>query len=441
MMQNGVERAAHRETIGYHDAFMAAASQCFALTLRRGLLLAVILGGCRERPLQAPTIDWQSATVEKAALLLVDNQGAASLVCLPGQRAPRPMLAGTALRRILDVAWKDGLLLVGSMLSPEIPGSDEIVLLAPHAEARRFGQGVLGARFSPDGGALAYQVQKSTPLSATSFVLDLTTGKLTELPGLADPRWEADGQHLRATLLRVEAPDSAPRSLRARWDLPSASTGLLGPGSAQIPAPKGTAVAWSADPRGPNAHDSCIVRLGRPGGAQLPHKVQGEFCAGVADDRGVRWSPDGQWLAFPHPGPVPGGRDPSKSFLDVVAIAGGRSPALMTLHTRVGPAASEIATTPASVWIDWSPVQRFLAIQDGAGDLRLYDFEAQGIAALGQGGRPQWSPGGSYLMITAGNNADALPHVLVLSGVSSKRIDFGPASDARWIPAQACDGA
>lgn len=418
----------------------AGFSNSLALSVRRGLVLALLLSGCRDRPLHAPPIDWQATTVEKAALLLVDAQGAARLVCLPGQAAPRPLFAGIALSRVLDVAWKNGLLLAGLAPSGDTPGADELVLLAAHTDLRRFGQGAQSARLSPNGGALAYQVQKPDVPSPTSFVLHLATGKLTELAGFADPRWEADGQHVRGTHLRKETQDGPLRSLRARWELSSESTSLLGPGSAQIPAPQGVAVAWSPEPWGPNTRSSCVVRLGPPGGVQVPHNVQGEFCAGVADDRGVRWSADGQWLAFAHPGPVPGGRDPSKAFLDVVAIAGGRSPALMALHKRVGPAASEIAVAPATVWIDWSPVQRFLAIQDGAGELRIYDFEAQGIATLGKGEKPQWSPGGAYLLISAVDTAGTAPHVLVLSGVSSARIDLGPARDARWLPPQACDG-
>lgn len=406
----------------------------FPFTLRRWLVLAVILGGCRERPLQV--IDWQAGTAERAALLLLDAQGAVSLRCLPGPSSPRPLLAGAAVREILDAGWKAGLLLAGSANE-----TDELIVLAGSAQPRRLGHAARSARFSPDGGALAYHVQKADTPYATSFVLNLRTDKSTELAGFADPRWEADGQHLRGTLLRNDAQTGLPKSLRARWDLPSESTALLGPGSAQIPAPRGAAVAWSPDPWGPSPGSSCIVRLGPPGAGQVPHKVQGEFCLGVADDRGVRWSPDGQWLAFPHPGPVPGGRDPKQSFLDVVAIAGGRSPALMSLHTRVGPAASVIAVAPAAVWLDWSPVQRFLALQDGAGDLYLYDFEAQGITRLGKGERPRFSPGGAYLVITAGNTADALPHVLVLSGTSAAaRMDLGPARDARWLPAAACDG-
>lgn len=416
----------------------AGPCKSLASKLARWLVLAAVLAGCRDRPHQAPAIDWQVATVETAALLLQDGQGAVWQVCLPGSPSPRPLPAGTPVRRIMDVAWKDGLRMAASA-----PDADETFLLAPPAEPRRLGQDVRDARFSPNGDALAYQVQEAGATFArpTSFVLDLVSGRLTELAGLADPRWEADSEHLRATLLREDAQDGPMRSLRARWDRQSESTALLGPGSAQIPAPTGEAVAWSPDQRGPNTRSACVVRLGQPGGVQVPHNVQGEFCLGLADDRGVRWSDDGQWLAFPHPGPVPGGHDPSKSFLDVVTLAGGRTRELMTLHNQVGPAASELAVAPASVWFDWSPQHRFLAVQDGVGDLRVYDFQAHGIAALGKGDRPRWSPGGAYLLISASSAEGAEPHIFVLSGAApSARMDLGPATDARWLPVAACDG-
>jgi dipeptidyl aminopeptidase/acylaminoacyl peptidase len=320
----------------------------------------------------------------------------------------------------------------------EAPGSTQLVLFQAQAQPRKLGVGVRSARFSPDGSALAYQQDSAE--APNTIVLELTSGKTMEIAGLADPRWEADGAHIRGTLLQ-KAADGSVRWLRARWDRQSEATALVGPGSAQIPAPKGTAVAWSPDQPSENPSSSCIVRLGPPGAVQVPHKVQGAFCKGAADDRSVRWSPDGQWLAFAHPGPVPGAEDPSKSFLDVVAIAGGRSQTLTSLHHRMGPAASEIAVAPNPVWLDWSPSQRFLAITDGAGDLRVYDFEIQGIAALGKADRPQWSPNGSYLLIL-GPGEDGAPRAFVLKGAtSSARIDLGPARDVRWIPAQVCDGS
>jgi hypothetical protein len=155
---------------------------------------------------------------------------------------------------------------------------------------------------------------------------------------------------------------------------------------------------------------------------------------GMADDRSVRWSPDGQWLAFPHPGPVPGQEQPGGFFVDVVGVDGGRYPALSALHARTRPQQLAIVTGPGSVWFDWSPSGRLLALQDGANDLRAYDFEAYGTAFLGKGQRPMWSPGGAYLLIQIAGE------VFVLTGSAPEaRIALGLVRDAHWLPAQACE--
>ena len=95
---------------------------------------------------------------------------------------------------------------------------------------------------------------------------------------------------------------------------------------------------------------------------------------------------------------------------------------------------------------------RFLAMNDGASELRVYDFEAPGIAFLGQGQKPMWSPGGGYLLVlsagqgtTTGvapteNAKDIETEAFVLPSVApAARIDLGSVRDARWLPAQACD--
>jgi hypothetical protein len=105
------------------------------------------------------------------------------------------------------------------------------------------------------------------------------------------------------------------------------------------------------------------------------------------------------------------------------------------------------------VWFDWSPSGRFLAMSDGASALRVYDFEAPGIAFLGQGQQPMWSPGGGYLLVlsvgqgpaTTGvapteNAKDVETEAFVLPSVApAARIALGSVRDARWLPAQACD--
>jgi hypothetical protein len=173
----------------------------------------------------------------------------------------------------------------------------------------------------------------------------------------------------------------------------------------------------------------------------VPHSIVGPFCMGRADDRGVRWSPDGKWLAFPRA--APGSRDtkPEGFIIDVVSVEGGRLPALSALYGRVKADQLGIAAAPGSVWFDWSPSGRFLAMHDGASDLRVYDFEAHGIAFLGKGRRPLWSPGGAYLFIEAPLRQDAeVAEAFVLSGVApTARLEIGRVRDARWLPAQACD--
>jgi len=264
----------------------------------------------------------------KPGNILVTTDGTAKLVCLPGHAHDHQLSLGVALSRILDVGWKGGLLVAGwaaDSTNSDQSSGEELVLFAPNGGPRRLSKGVRTARFSSDGAALAYEVAEprnssAGSASATSYVLDLDTGKVTALGALADPLWEADGKHLRATRLRTGSDDGAQwSSLRVRWERESGIITMDGPGSAQIPAPVGEIVAWSEDQRGVPVPGYCTVRLGR---GMVKHLVVGRFCMGIADDRSVRWSPDGRWLAFPHPGPMPG--DPGGEFIDVVGIEGGR---------------------------------------------------------------------------------------------------------------------
>jgi hypothetical protein len=269
-------------------------------------------------------------------------------------------------------------------------------------------------------------------------VLELASGKVTDLGPLLDPRWGAEGKFLYATRMRLPAKDGAGgpghwRSLRIRWERATSSVTVDGPGSAQIPAPRGDGVAWSERQRGAPPADVCAVVLRREGGVR--HSVVGSFCAGNADDRAVRWSDDGRWLAFAHPGPVPGRRDRAGFFVDVVGIEGGRYPALTALHARTLPDRLAIATAPDPVWFDWSPSGRFLVVQDGGDAVRVYDFQGLGTVDLGPGREPRWSPGGGTLLLLAGSPA----HALALGGAGpTDRTDLGPAQAARWLPPEAC---
>lgn len=436
----------------------------------RSVALAVMLvsGACRGRPLAAPAAAWQPGATEQAALLVLDGDGKSKLVCLPGPQQPRPLFPELAPeqpapRQILDVGWRRGAMAAVRTAEGSAPAGstdDELVLLTTNTEPRRLAKAGRAARFSPDGAALAYQTAQRDDGGRleppTSYVLDLATERLTRLDGFADPRWEAEGRYLRGTYLRSEPqpgqPPSAPRWtwLRARWDRQSGASQVVGPGSAQIPAPIGAAVAWSEGSRNDSGvaprQGPCSVFLRPLGGVR--HSVVGDFCSGVADDRGVRWSPDGQLLAFAHPQLMPGQRAPGTVVVDVVGIAGGRYRALSDLDAKVGPAALPIATGSGSVWFDWAPSQRFLAVQDGENALRVYDFQSASIASLGKGTNPTWSPGGAYLLILAqgraahGQAADGAhpaKNAVLLSGLPpAAPVDLGPARDARWLPAKAC---
>lgn len=389
-----------------------------------------------------PAVDWKSelgTRAEVAALLVLDPDGTASLVCFPSRRQVRQPFFAVPLSRFLDVRWKDGPMVAGWSSV-----SGELVLLSSHGEPRAVAKGVRTARFSPDGSALAYEVsEKAGAVPATSYVLELATGKVTELGPLADPLWEADSKHLRATRLPTadEERAAAPgpwTSLRVRWNRESSTVETYGRGSAQIPAPTGTSVAWSADPWTTVAPSHCVVLLGRSG--MVPHSIVGPFCMGYADDRGVRWSPDGKWLAFPRAAPGARATKPETFIVDVVSVEGGRFPALSALDGRVKAEQLSLATAPGSVWFDWSPSGRFLAMHDGASNLRVYDFVAQAIAFLGKGQRPLWSPGGAYLFIVEASSQDAeVAGASVLFGAApTARIEIGRVRDARWLPAQSC---
>jgi hypothetical protein len=410
------------------------------------LALAVALGACRDRTPPPAAVDWKAAPgarAEAAALLLLDKDGMANVECLPGRRQAQKLFPGVALGRILDVHWQGGPMVAGVTLAAGDvnPGaSDELVLLLPSSRPRRLAKGVRTARFSPDGGALAYEVVppgNDGAAPATSYVLALDADKVTELGPLADPLWEADGKHLRATRLRTASDERRGwaahwPSVRVRWNRISGATTMDGPGASQIPAPAGEAVAWSQAQPGKTAPSQCTVYLSRLGGVM--HSIVGKSCMGIADDREARWSPDGRHLAFPHPGRLPGQQQTGGFIVDVVGIEGGRYPALTALHARARPEQLAIATAPGSVWFDWSPSGRFLALHDGASDLRVYDLEAHGVASLGKGEKPMWSPGGGYLLVQAAGHAIALPGV-----AAAAKLDLGPARDARWLPAQACD--
>ena len=460
--------------LGRHEPSRGALAMNVGLRFRAGcaLLLVLLFGACRARTPARPVIDWQRGAggqAETAALLSVDQGGTARLLCLPGRTGERPLWGGVALARILDAGWNQGPVVAAwaSAAGAAQTSSDrELVLLAPRGEPRRLAKGVQSARFSPDASALAYEIIASpgdAPNAApiTTYVMELSTAKVTEVGPLESPRWEADGKHLRATRRLAagadrEGFDGRSRPLRARWSRESGSITTVGPGTSQIPAPAGSAVAWAAHIRTGVPASPCIVYLTPRGG--VPHTVVGRFCMDVADERAVRWSADGRWLAFAHPGIVPGRSERGGFFVDVVGVEGGRYPALSALHARSRPEELAIAVAPQEVWFDWSPSGRFLALQDGALHVRVYDFEAHGTADLGKGQKPMWSPGGAYLLVLAAaraagadrdpssqhawaGEATAAQAFVLRGSAPGARMSLGFARDIRWLPAQACDAS
>lgn len=415
------------------------------------LLLAIVVGACRAKAPATPVVDWAApvgAPAERAALLIVDEGGDVVRLCLPGQEQRR-LFSGTSLAKLFDVAWRQEPLVAAATRAtsdtPRTTAFGSLVLLARATGPRPIAKDVRGARFSPDSRTLAYEVGAQPGASrtaATTYVLDVPTGTVRELGPLVDPLWEPDGKYLRATRLRTPAEEKSGVpwiSLRVRWERESGVATVHGRGSAQVPAPVGDGLAWTEDQRGTDGPGHCAVFLKRRGG--VPHSIVGAFCRGVADDRSARWSSDGRWLAFAHPGPIPGGRGTRGFFVDVVGMEGGRAPLLSELQARATAEQLVIATAPQEPWFDWSPSGRFLAFHDGAADLRVYDFEAAGIARLGKGQRPTWSAGGGYILVFSATNSGQsdLAEGFVLPGVSTKtRISLGRVRDARWLPAQAC---
>lgn len=401
-------------------------------------VLAALLGACRGRAVSVPAVDWKPAphgTAEVAALLLLDSSGTAQIVCLP-ERRPLPIpLSEVPLRRILDAGWRQGSVIAASTEHPAPDSGEDLLLLVPETAPRPLAPDVRRARLSPDATALAYETGQPNARGPRTHVLEIATDQVSVLDGMTDALWEADGEHLRATEVHDDDPaePSHSKSLRVRWDRKSGATTPEGPGSAQLPAPIGSAVAWTEQQRGAPAPDRCAVFLTPRGGVK--HAVVGRFCAGIADDRGLRWSPDGRWLAFAHP--EPGAQPQGRAFVDVVSADGGRYPSLPKLAATVAPDRQPSAQGTA-MWFDWSPSGRLLAFNDGTGDVRVYDFETRASASLGKARSPTWSPGGQYLLVASPPEATE-PEAFVVSGTdASEKTSLGAIRDARWLPAQAC---
>ena len=396
------------------------------------------------------------ASSETAAVLLVDAQGVARIVCLPTRSQQDDIFPRTPVSKVLDAVSVQGKLLVAATVGPaegtfKHPG-EKLLLLSSGVGPRTLSEGVRFAQFSPRGDALLFESTTRQHVGGgimgsvrMSQVLDLTNGNLQTLGEYSDPRWESDGDHVRATGLHKKLVDLRPHmtarwlSTRIRWDRTTRSVTTLGPGNAQIPAPHGTAMVWSNATELSPFSDRCPLSLAE--GGQPDHPTLGRFCQGGIDDRAIRWSPDGHWVAFsslPESTPNLPGLD-AQVFLDVLAPSGEHHPAISALTSQ-----QSSQPTAEFPWIDWSPSQRQLVVQGGDETIELYDLGSQTLSSLGQGRFPTWSPRGQYVLaLTTSKKQDgeATLDAFALSGPSfTTRTPLGKVRDARWINSAACAG-
>jgi WD40-like Beta Propeller Repeat len=414
------------------------------------------------QPMPAPSA--MATPGETAALMAIDAVGATMITCLPSRKVQADVFRGTPLLEILDTTTANGKPLVAALAAPmrgrSRAAEGRLVLLAPGAPPRSIAEGIHVARFSPQGDALLVESRARKHVGggalgtlSSSRVVDLGNGQGADIGDYADPRWEADGQHVRATRLLAKLKDRRTHVtgqwslVRVRWARATGAVVVLGPGGAQLPAPRGTAATWSDEPLRSPLLDRCHLSLGH--GPVHQHPATGPVCQGIVDDRAMRWSPDGHWLAFASYPSSPGnprGTD-LPAFFNIVASSGEPHPAMALLKPIAEPTHGTRARR-ANVgypWLDWSPSQRHLVAQDSDERLWLYDLVTAGVTPLGDGRRPTWSPQGEYLLVRApaanrqgaATTADAF--VLPQGSVAGK-IVFGAVKDIRWISPFVCAG-
>jgi hypothetical protein len=355
---------------------------------------------------------------------------------------------------IADVGHRGEVLQIAAFEPSE---TGKLVLLRTGHGPRLLGDGVVFARFSQDANRLLFESRKHahvgggvmTVISETR-VYDIATDEVILLDGLAQPRWEADGRHVRATRLRSQITERAGRigvrwlSARVRVDVSTRTESVLGTGDAQLPAPVGREVAWSSSPERPAlpaslSGDRCRLSVGND--APREHAVEGPFCLGVAEERSVRWSGDGQWLAFAsfEPDARSAGSSGSPAFLQIVSSRGQPHPAVEAFKRRK-PQEFD-GSFPGFPWIDWAPSNRSLVVEDARGTVTIYELEKHALASVGPGTAPTWSPGGGYLLLLTDENAGQSPSreaFIVGSQSPHERTSLGRVRDARWFVRDSC---
>jgi len=407
--------------------------------------------------------------VRTTALLLTDSKGGMRIQCLHGgARRPISTPAKALVESIFDASrLKDGLYIAANVeRRAGAPGT--LALLGPTGGWRRLDSGVRWAQFSADANSLAFEATALKhvgggvmALESATKLIDLSSGALTTIGELSDPRWTVDGETILATRLDRQV-DEAPRGFhvhakvsRIRWDRRSSRISVLGQGDAQIPSPHPDAVAWRdsaqrlplpAFPEG----DRCALTVGIAGAAHA-FPVEGPLCLGSADDRSVRFSPDGKWLAFSSfDGPAPTGNVPAgdgKSdppmFLRIVSPSGGSHPAAEGLRERELEARSMAKRIdPVSMrrgyrWLDWSPSNTTIVAEGPDGSLSVFDLTQGTRTPAGKGRSPTFDERGEHILVLSPSGAKEEAFVIHREA-NDKRETLGHLRDARWVPAIAC---
>jgi hypothetical protein len=410
--------------------------------------------------------------VQPTALLLTDVEGRMRIRCLHRRREREvPTSTKASIESLLDAVWLADGLHVAAAVAGRAGVSGTLALLGPDGAWRRLESGVRWARFSAEANAMLFEVVAPRYVGggiavagSTTKVVDLSSGGVTKVGELVEPRWEAEGKSVLATRLDPKLED-APRSVnlrwgvsRVRWDRRSQTASILGQGDAQIPSPVSDAIAWrDAAERPPMpgspAGDRCALTVGAAGKTHA-FPVEGRLCLGSADDRSVRFSPDGKWLAFASfDGPVPTGAVPvgdGKSdrpmFLRIVSPAGGAHPAGANVRARDLEARRSAKKLDASSmrggyrWLDWSPASTAIVAEDLDGAVSIFELTTGTRIAVGAGRAPTFDERGEHVLVMSptGSGGEAL---VIHREAGDKRESLGRVRDARWLSTSACEAA
>jgi hypothetical protein len=406
-----------------------------------------------------------------AALLLTDGAGNLRIKCLHG-RGDRAVSGGSrvVIESVLDAIWLADGLHVAANVSGRDGAPSALALLGPDGVWKQLDPGVKVARFSREANALVFEVVSRRHVGggivagvSTTKLVDLSNGAVKTVGELADPRWEADGKSILATRLDRKVDERARRLhvrwqvSRVRWLRSSQSISVLGQGDAQIPSPRNDAIAWrdaTERPALPNypSGDRCALTVGAAGVTRV-FPVEGRLCLGSADDRAVRFSPDGKWLAFASfEGPVPAteavpvgdGKSDPPMFLRLVSPDGRAHPAAQSVRAHELEARrSEKGLDPASMrggyrWLDWSPASTAIVAEGPEGALSLFDLTTGVRSTAGVGRAPTFDPRGDHVLVlgTTGSGEEAL---VIHREKGDQRETLGRVRDARWLATSACE--